>query len=116
MSSKTCNQCGVEKPLSEYSFRPDSVDGLRQVCKPCMSEGHRLRKYGIDHKSYHALVDSQQGKCAICHEDKLLVVDHDHTTGHIRGLLCHSCNMGLGLFHDDLDKVRAAEGYLLHNK
>lgn len=64
----------------------------------------------------------QQGsKCKICgiHQDELikkLVVDHDHNTGIVRGLLCDKCNRGLGHFDDNINKLLNAIEYLKNNK
>lgn len=60
---------------------------------------------------------SQGGVCAICRqpegrEGRSLSVDHDHDSGVVRGLLCDSCNVGLGRFRDDPELVRSALEYL----
>lgn len=51
-------------------------------------------------------------KCMICGSDKKLCIDHDHATGEVRGILCGVCNSGLGLFGDDVDKMKKAIEYL----
>ncbi len=51
-------------------------------------------------------------RCAICRSRHNLVVDHDHYTGLIRGVLCNTCNSGLGMFHDSPRKLRRAIRYL----
>lgn len=64
---------------------------------------------------YVYLFDKQNGICAICGSppsDKRLAVDHCHTTGKIRGLLCSSCNCALGLFKDNTELLDRAAGYL----
>ena len=79
---------------------------------------HCYRKnYGISLDDYNALLDLQKECCAICgikQEDfgKNLFVDHDHSTGEVRGLLCHKCNSGLGMFNDDIKLLHAAIDYL----
>ncbi|MGQ0520299.1 MAG: endonuclease VII domain-containing protein [Actinomycetota bacterium] len=74
------------------------------------------RKYGITPEDYDQLLAEQDGVCAICgrppRTDIALHVDHDHTTGRIRGLLCFRCNNALGDFDDDHDRLAAALHYL----
>ncbi len=82
---------------------------------------YKLRKkYGISLDEYNIMFDKQNGKCHICntHQDDLhkkLVVDHDHCTGNIRGLLCDKCNRGLGHFNDDIEMLQRAIDYLKNN-
>jgi hypothetical protein len=61
-----------------------------------------------------ALSEKQQNACAICRRVFSAVphVDHDHQTGQVRGLLCNSCNLGLGLFQDDVERLQNATKYL----
>lgn len=79
------------------------------------------RKYGIDLDEYRAKLLAQNGVCAICSlpETKAvngsvisLSVDHDHSTGVPRGLLCNNCNRALGLFGDNPQTLTAAVAYL----
>lgn len=53
-------------------------------------------RYGITLDDYERMLEWQRGCCAICGEEKELVVDHDHVTGEVRGLLCRGCNFQLG--------------------
>lgn len=55
-------------------------------------------KYGITLAEYNSLRKKQNLKCAICFNKTKLVVDHDHNTGKVRGLLCNFCNMALSLY------------------
>jgi hypothetical protein len=59
-----------------------------------------ISKYGIAAAEFDALRISQDGRCAICPETERLVVDHDHDTGRVRGLLCGACNKMLGFARD----------------
>lgn len=75
-------------------------------------------------KEYASRLKKQRGKCAICKKAKaskpspghvrrrVLSVDHDHATMRVRGLLCHSCNAGLGHFKDSPELLQAAVSYL----
>src|SRR5699024_496382 len=59
------------------------------------------RKYGMTLEEYELRADAQGGRCLICAKPGAqLLVDHDHETGAVRGLLCHGCNVGLGWFKD----------------
>jgi len=76
---------------------------------------HLKRRYGIGADEAVALLDSQLGKCAICDcslSEKTAHVDHDHTTGAVRGVLCFNCNGGLGQFKDDPWRLLRAVDYL----
>lgn len=77
---------------------------------------HLKRTYGLSLEDYETLEANQRGLCAICKKDCGLVVDHDHTTGEVRGLLCNDCNQGIGRLGDDPDVVAAALEYLLQKK
>lgn len=70
--------------------------------------------YGIGWDEYNDMLDAQGGTCAICNlkYDKKLAVDHNHTTGKNRGLLCDRCNRGIGLLQDSIDNVERALAYL----
>lgn len=71
------------------------------------------QRYGLDPADYRAMVERQEGRCLICEDQPdPLVVDHDHETGEIRGLLCSTCNSGLGMFKDSPVLARRASDYL----
>jgi hypothetical protein len=82
------------------------------------------RRRGVDHEWYANQFVQQNGLCAICGTDKpggnadsegntAFAIDHNHDTGEIRALLCRSCNVGLGNFGDNPDRLLAAASYLL---
>lgn len=80
-----------------------------------------MKRYGITPERYDEMLAAQQGVCVICgdpprpdgvHASARLHVDHDHTSGKIRGLLCGPCNSGLGLFRDHPGLLQKAIEYL----
>jgi hypothetical protein len=82
-----------------------------------MISDHYKRRYGITTEEYLALCDKQDGCCAICNSNGVkLVVDHDHTSGKVRQLLCADCNLALGGFRDSSTILRAAANYIDHHK
>jgi hypothetical protein len=85
---------------------------------------NNLKKYGITPEDYSLLLERQEGKCKICKSSEShrttatnqnLFVDHCHTTGKVRGLLCHHCNVGLGHFKDSTELLEQAKEYLNEN-
>jgi hypothetical protein len=86
-----------------------------------------LKSYGITLSEYRSLLQKQDSRCAICgqiesainwktKEKKSLAVDHCHSTGKVRGLLCQSCNTALGSFNDDVSLLAKAIAYLSNNQ
>lgn len=75
-------------------------------------EAYLARKYGITIEQYEVMRQKQCNKCAICHKEKPLVVDHMHSTGMVRQLICGICNSGLGMFKEDVVVMQSAIEYL----
>lgn len=105
------NREGAQARQRRYLAKPSTRRRVR---------GTQLRyKYGIDITAYEDMLRSQGFECAICgsadpgRNIDLFSVDHDHTAGHVRGLLCNGCNTGLGLLRDDPALLLKAADYLL---
>ena len=139
---KTCNKCGVQKPLSEFVKDKSRKDGINSCCKICRKQydiknkSNRnnyvsknrekilrqvldysyKRKYGIslDHKN--SMIQKQNGLCDICNKkmegSNDFCVDHCHNTNEIRGILCRKCNLGIGHLDDSIDLLKSAIKYL----
>lgn len=81
-----------------------------------------FNKYNLTEDQYEAMLVQQYYCCAICgkkHQDKnyhRLTVDHSHKTGKVRRLLCRDCNIGLGVFRDNLTFLQSAISYLKENE
>lgn len=104
-STKTCDCCNISKPETEY-YKKDFNGRLDSNCKSCRIIKTREKTLGVTEAQYWEMYHSQDGKCGICQSRlyskryKRFAVDHNHSTGQIRGLLCTNCNTGLGLFKD----------------
>lgn len=73
-------------------------------------------KYGMTIEDYEGLVVLQRGLCLVCHEKHKLVVDHDHETDEVRGLLCSNCNLLLGHARDSIPTLLSAIKYLQRSR
>ena len=113
---KHCPACNTVKLKAEFSKQTNAKDGLQGKCRSCFRIYQRARKYGLSEEHFRLLLISQDYECAICgKKDRNLVVDHNHTTGKVRGLLCNPCNTGIGMLQDSVEIIRRAEGYLIHD-
>lgn len=136
---KRCSMCENLKPLSEFRKCTPRSDGLYAYCKYCEHATAKIRrdssdrnraaqmksKYGISLEEWDSKLASQGGVCALCKTAEpggqgRWHVDHDHSCcpGRrscglcIRGLLCSSCNLLLGIAHDDVVRLEFAIQYL----
>lgn len=114
---KSCKRCG-----SDHFYK----DGKYFKCKPChlryVNEAHwKKRGVDLDYNGFITLFQNQNYQCAICKTNLILnslnraeqpVADHNHKTGNVRGILCHSCNRGLGLLQDNAELLEVAIHYL----
>ena len=136
MDKRICCTCKVEKPLEEFYRNAKGAFGRHSRCISCtkiglkatykkLGKNHYLKAtYGITEQDMKDLHTSQNGKCAICNTDinlsernkRSACVDHCHTTGKVRALLCNHCNRGLGMFLDNPQLLRNAATYLEETK
>lgn len=129
MDVKECQKCKVVQSVDNFNKRSKSKDGLQAWCKSCMKLAQRktmssasararsrtrarLRKYGISAEELAQLETARKGRCDICGKSRKLVIDHDHKTGKVRGMLCSPCNTALGLFRDKPKIMRRAAKYV----
>jgi len=85
-----------------------------------IKEYHITRLYGLSLSEFNAILEQQDYKCAICGKPlenrKNVHIDHDHETQRVRGVLCGSCNMGIGQFGDNPSVVHKAYKYLYRGR
>jgi|SRR5580693_2995387 hypothetical protein len=126
---KVCRKCEHLERVEYGRRNKDRQNRIRRLSpdKFAAYRKYNLKtKYGLTPEQYDILLESQDGKCAICRREnngfsqsgrlQHFAVDHDHANGRVRGLLCAKCNHGLGEFGDNADKLRAAIQYLERQK
>jgi hypothetical protein len=106
-----CSQCKQVKPAESFG------QGKNTYCLECLSVRNAARNYGISIGEAEKL--RAVTCCAICNKDLATTkdrhIDHCHDTGTVRGILCHSCNTGLGHFRDDPELMMAAIRYVTNS-
>jgi hypothetical protein len=130
---KFCPKCEQVLPRSEFYKDSARKEGITAYCKPCKTSVNqnwrdnnpelykqsqlrqrRKREYKLSDKDMEGMLKYQQYQCGIC---KTSIgwnchVDHDHKTNKVRGLLCGTCNIGLGMFKDSSVILNNAIEYL----
>lgn len=122
-----CPSCKQHKTVDDFPRNRSSKDGLAAYCKPCHNRisranrekhhgsarnFHLKRRYGTDAVTVEWLILQQASLCALCLTGKPEHVDHNHSTGSVRGILCFNCNRGISKFAEDTDVMKRAIEYL----
>ena len=130
MDTKTCSTCGIEQPIANFYHD-------KRQCKSCLRDHQRRyraerpdyhharnlrQRYGICADEYQTILANQNNACPICEveipdtigykEKRVSVVDHNHETGEVRGILCLKCNLVLGHARENTDILYKAIVYL----
>jgi len=119
MELLTCTRCKQDKLATTEFFPPHSKkhNGLDSWCRKCRASyrnGVNRGKFrGVISDADLVALKASVSECVICGAVEKLVVDHCHSTGKIRGMLCNHCNRGLGHFRDDPQVLEFARIYLL---
>ena len=118
--TQQCVKCLCNKPITDFRFEFKRKNKRHKICNVCRNV-HRTITRNANRDEYEELLKKQNNCCAICgitaeEVNKKLVVDHNHETLKVRGLLCRSCNSGLGFFKDNQIHLAMAIEYLLNNE
>lgn len=123
---KLCCRCKIASKHKKDNYCKECRTIVRLTRRRNYHEEIRLNerkneyrtKYGITLEDYESMYLEQNGKCKICfsktsgRKSGIFLVDHDHSTGKVRGLLCARCNVGLGNFDEDRDRMLRAIRYV----
>lgn len=139
---RTCTSCLQTKTLNFFSKSHSAPFGRTYYCKTCNnqkakekrrrrglkktpngtstetnSDRYRKYKYGLDREAYLKLYNDHDGRCDICHRpleliSKFTCVDHCHTSGIVRGLLCGNCNSAIGMVYENISILDSAIQYI----
>jgi len=134
---RRCTKCEeLKSPDNFYNDKNNKRDGLCRHCKICMRNDRRVwaktkgakkfirnqgykSRYGISYEVFEEMLKSCDYTCHICgckvvqkHGGNKACLDHCHTTGNLRGVLCNRCNKGIGLLDDSVDVLQKAIDYL----
>ena len=137
MQHKKCSKCNTIKYVNEFNKRTASSDGYTAQCTQCLNtKAMKVRaatpevtraknlknRFDMTIDQYNVRFLKQKGRCAICDQAeksvdsngnvKWLAVDHNHSSGDVRGLLCNSCNTGIGKLGDSIKIMKSAIKYL----
>jgi hypothetical protein len=120
IEGRKCPSCNA--PI-QSAYKNDVFNENRK-CERCNWLNY---KYKITHLDYAYMLAKQRGVCAICKKEETiiskktnkprdLVIDHCHTTGKVRGLLCGGCNSGIGMLRDSDEALWNAIIYLKRSR
>lgn len=134
---KTCIQCQLAKTLQDFHKHNHYKDGHHSICRLCVNEKqrqryikdrvsilkkqkiHRIktkspqrRAYRLSLNEINALYEKFNHRCAICADTDNLVIDHNHVSNKIRGVLCNRCNLGIGFLKENINNLLSAIKYL----
>ena len=109
-----CSKCKKWLPASAFNKDKSQHFGLSYACRDCLRPITRKfnlkSKYNLEVEEYNALLDKSQGRCQCCNKtlepdspspNNRPVIDHCHTTGRVRGILCNHCNRLVGYLGED---------------
>lgn len=139
--TKQCNHCLIEKDFSQFFKDKNHSSGRYSICKSCKKEKTyawrtenrdrynqtmsayqrknklqmRLYRYGLSPDQYQKMLKDQDNKCLLCEQHpkgkRPLAIDHRHSDGKVRGLLCYGCNRAISIL-DKNEALVKAQAYI----
>lgn len=115
---KQCKVCCAARFRRNYAANPGKYRSYtsKRPYRSLLKRKRNLASFGLTIEQYDQMLERQSGVCAICGDTcssgRRLAVDHCHTTGKVRELLCRRCNQSMGKFNDDPDLIQKVLDYL----
>jgi hypothetical protein len=119
-----CRECSSKKRDAREIKKYGSEEAMREHRRLKSRKTNLKKHYGLEWDEYLQMIEDQGHQCSICGCDLKIIkghrltacVDHCHKSGKIRGILCNSCNAGIGQLQDDPALVQSALNYLLKHR
>ena len=112
---KFCPDCGETKLIAAFHSKTGAT--VQSKCAPCVGIRNRMKTFDLTREQVIAMLAVG---CEVCGDKpdntRFICVDHDHITGRVRGVLCHSCNTALGLLQENADRLIALAAYIKHHQ
>ncbi len=120
-NGKKCIMCLRILPTTEFSkTKPRRALPNKFIYNSYCHKCGSMRDFGLTALDYDKMFEEQKGLCGICNKPNTAIknfhIDHCHTTGKVRGLLCSKCNLGIGYFDDNNTYLQNAIKYLNKNQ
>lgn len=123
IGERQCTRCKRVRPIDDFQIRTRKVGNKRYkhydgYCLQCWNLIQKANKWRIPRKQYEDLLENSKGLCEICQQSygSSPRLDHSHSTGVVRGLLCNRCNVGLAMIEDNEENAQRALNYLSRYK
>jgi len=130
---RVCKDCGLEGTIEDlelFTYSQIHKHCRKNLCRECNSKQAKgrhnptrakdlqlRRLYNITLDDYNTMYNKQQGLCSICGDKHdVLCVDHCHSTGKVRGLLCRGCNLMIGNSQERSEVLERAKQYIIKHK
>ena len=113
---RICRKCQIDLPITDFRFTNKATNKRHNICKSCRQLHRKFLREA--QQNYQNILEKQGNKCAICgiSSEELngkLIIDHNHETMSVRGVICSYCNKGLGFFFDSPTYLAMAIEYLV---
>lgn len=115
VKDKTYYSCSTKDKEFVQNWKNNNPESFNASVKK-RNDKYRITKYKISVEDFNKMISEQNNNCKLCLNElkpgKGTAIDHCHATGNVRGILCLECNIGLGMFKDNIQTLRNAINYL----